>query len=313
MSRNARWVNVVGLLLGAVALGSTVFSFARLLGNLSGGAGLLPRVAEVVRGVNEGFGRNLRNIRPDIPWVGGWRSAEAEELVRGNQTELIVNNVSGPVRVVAWDQDEIRVHYVKQARTQADLEDFVVDVRSEGSSVTVRPMYTAQGALGRFGSVDIEISVPARVRQLTIHNVSGEIVVGALPGDVQKLLVTVSGAITADGAGNLEARSTSGAVAFTFRGAHLAVSTVSGSVKGTIEALGPDGAELGTVSGSVEIGVRGGLDAALDLRSVSGSIRCDYPTTPVEQTRRRLRATAGGGTVPFEVHTTSGAIRVSQG
>ena len=69
---------------------------------------------------------------------------------------------------------------------------------------------------------------------------------------------------------------------------------------------------LRSVSGSVELKAFDGLDAALDLHSVSGNISCDFPITVVEQKRNRLRGTIGQGSIPLEIGTTSGRISVEK-
>jgi len=70
--------------------------------------------------------------------------------------------------------------------------------------------------------------------------------------------------------------------------------------------------EIDTISGSVDLEVFSGFGADLRLRSVSGSISCDFPVEIIEQKRNKLEGTVGDGTVPFEVKTLSGRISLSR-
>lgn len=315
MSRRLAWIDIVGVILGLVAIGSTVFAVVSIFGRGPAAMAWPGRPLDIVESIAEGVGRGVRGglsaVRPAAgSWIGGWQTAEGEEEVSGSQTAISVNNVSGRIRVTGWDGDTVRVRYAKQARTEGDLKDFVIEIRGNGDTVSVRPVYEPVGGMGRFGSVDFDISVPRRIARLSLHNVSGEIDVEGVPGVVAKELGTVSGSIKSSGAGDLSAKTTSGSIEFGFSGDALQASTVSGKIQGAIDSLGARGADLGTVSGSVEVQAFAALDATLDLRSLSGSITCDFPVTIREQTRGRLRGTVGKGAVPLSVSTTSGSIRI---
>ena len=91
------------------------------------------------------------------------------------------------------------------------------------------------------------------------------------------------------------------------------ISSTSGRVQGQILSLDPSGSvEIGTISGGVDLEAFSGLDAALKLQSVSGSISCNFPVQIMEQKRNKLEGTIGNGSVPFEVRTVSGRITLSQ-
>jgi len=316
MSRRFSGVGIAGLLLGLVVIGSTLFAAVSIFGGGPLAMQWPGRQGNVAERITEEIGRGIRqgarSVRPGAALLGSWKSAEGEESVAGSQTALTVTNVSGPIRVAGWDGETVRVRYVKQARTDADLQDFRIEVRSDAETVTVRPVYEPAGGIGRFGSVDFEVSVPRRIARVTLHDVSGPIVVDELPGVVMKELSTVSGAITSSGDGDLTAKTTSGAVAFDFSGDELEASTVSGRIEGTVRSLGPKGADIRTVSGRVSLDAPPALNAELDLRSVSGSITCDFPVTIREQTRNRLKGTVGSGGIPVSVSTTSGSIRIGK-
>jgi hypothetical protein len=105
---------------------------------------------------------------------------------------------------------------------------------------------------------------------------------------VDQWLNTVSGSISTNGSRDLHASTTSDSIE---KGGSVAMHTISGSVR--VDAFP-------------------GLDASLDLRSVSGTVSCDFPVSVVEQRRSRLQGRIGQGSIPVEIQTTSGQIRIGR-
>ena len=99
-----------------------------------------------------------------------------------------------------------------------------------------------------------------------IRTASGDIEVHRVRSEAQ--LHSTSGEIRVDGAGN-----------------DLSARSVSGDVRVTDAAAGR--VELITVSGDVEIGVRAGTLAAIDLSTVSGSTHNDFVVSDEPPARRR--------------------------
>jgi Toastrack DUF4097 len=244
-------------------------------------------------------------------WSGAWASEEQTEEVSQRVQALAVENVSGPVRVEGWERDSIEVHYVKKARGQQALQDFRIEIQTDGDTLKIRPLYAPQPGR-RFGPVSFDIKVPSTLRQIRVHSVSGRIEVAGLEADVEQELESVSGAISTDRSGNLRAKSTSGGIEFSFAGSRLYAKSISGAINGKIRNLGRGGSvEVETVSGSVDLSAFAGLDAELRLQSVSGSVSCSFPLQITEQKRSRLAGRIGTGAVPLSVKTVSGSIDLS--
>jgi DUF4097 and DUF4098 domain-containing protein YvlB len=201
---------------------------------------------------------------------------------------------------------------VKQARGRQALDELRIEIKEEGEGLRIRPVYPVS-ARGLFGSVSFEIKVPAALKELQVHNISGQIMVQNLASDVAQQLETVSGSIQTERSGDLRANSTSGSIDFSFAGRSLRVRSISGRVAGKIRALEPGGsAELETVSGAIELAAFPGLDASLKLSSVSGSISCDFPVQISEKKEHRLEGRIGQGSSPLYIKTVSGSIRLEQ-
>ena len=243
-------------------------------------------------------------------WGGSWSSQEETQEVSQRVQALSVENVSGPVRVEGWDKDTIEVHYVKQARGEQALQDFRIEILADGDTLKVRPLYGPQPF--RFGSVSFDLKVPSSLRSIRVHNVSGRVEVTGLAQDVEQDLETVSGAISTDRSGNLQAKSTSGGIEFSFAGNRLNAKTISGSINGKIRELGRGGAvEVESISGSVNLSAFAGLDASIRLQSASGSVSCSFPLQITDKRRNRLEGRVGTGAVPLVAKTVSGSINLS--
>ncbi len=288
--------DTLGLALGVAAVVLTVFALVYVLGAIP-----------------------VQRIREWIPrhqdwgsWGGAWESEEATEQVQGSFSSLIVNNISGPVEIEGWGENRIQVHYVKQSRSRQALEELRVEIQEEGQNLRIRPIYPA-AARAMFGSVSFQLKVPAGLKELEVHNISGPIEIRSLASDVAQRLETVSGSIRSERSGDLRASSTSGSIDFSFAGRSLQVKSISGRIGGLVRALEPGGtAELESVSGAVELEAFSGLDAALRLGSVSGSISCDFPVQISEKREHRLEGRIGQGSSSLAIKTISGSIRIKQ-
>ncbi len=231
MKSRASLAEILGILLGVASVALVLGALVYLLG-----------------------ARPFHRIRgPWLPhlegrWGGTWESEEGTETVSQRVQNVVVTNVSGPVHVEGWERDTIEVHYRKQARGREALADLRIEILADGDTLKVRPLYTAQAGF-RFGPVSFELKVPSSLRQLSVHSVSGRVEVQNLSQDVEQELETVSGSIFTERTGNLQAKSTSGGIDFSFAGDKLNAKTISGTINGKIRRLGRGGSvEVETVS-----------------------------------------------------------------
>jgi DUF4097 and DUF4098 domain-containing protein YvlB len=206
----------------------------------------------------------------------------------------------------------VAVHSVKTAPFKSAAEGVRVDIRTEGNRLVVEEKHDS-GFITRSGTISFRIAVPRGVKRLEAHSVSGSVTVRDIEPGIDQTLSTVSGSVSTTGSRNLDASSTSGHVEFVFSGAHLNARSVSGSIDGTMKSLDKGGsASLSTISGSVTLRAFPALDATLSLRSLSGSVSCDFPVTISEQRRNKLQGRIGTGSASLEASTTSGSITISK-
>jgi DUF4097 and DUF4098 domain-containing protein YvlB len=94
----------------------------------------------------------------------------------------------------------------------------------------------------------------------------------------------------------------------------LEVSGVSGGLKATLVSLSPQGIQIKSVSGSIEIGFKSEVNADLNVESVSGQVYLDVPnvTRDSEIKPPNVRARIGAGGTPITIFSVSGNIRLTR-
>jgi DUF4097 and DUF4098 domain-containing protein YvlB len=187
-----------------------------------------------------------------------------------------------------------------------------VEIQKQGDRLIVEEKHDS-GFFRQSGTVSFNITVPAGVKVIQAHSVSGSVGVSGVSTSVDQTLSTITGSVETGGAHDLDISSTSGHVSFVSTGTTLNARTVTGSIDGTIDALGSTGsARLSSVSGSINLNAYAALDAALSLHSVSGSVSCDFPVTIAEQKRNNLKGKVGNGSANLDIGTVSGSISISK-
>ena len=298
MRSKKTWVDVLGPVFGIAAAALVVYALVHLIW-----------LEPFYRGYS--YRTFAASGRDRVPRTG-WETEEGTESIEGSFRELEIRNVSGPIRIEGWDQGYVQLHYIKEARSASYLEDLEIEIEPRGSSLRIRPIYrNIPGS--PFGPVFFELKVPSSIEEIRAKNISGTIEIENMKAGVDQVLETVSGSIETERSGDLRAKSISGSIRFAFAGSTLEVDSTSGSVHGEILDLDPGGSvEIDTISGAVKLEVFSGLDAELELQSVSGSITCDFPVQITEQKRNKLEGTVGDGTVPFRVKTVSGRVSLER-
>ncbi len=216
--------------------------------------------------------------------------------------EIDIENVSGRITIVGWDQDEIHV----KGSLGEDVEELIFEV--DGSSAEVR-VKVPSGRRNLKLRSELTISVPKRLR-VEAETVSGGVEATGIEGDYVRL-ETVSGGVDVAGCtGDIEASSTSGGVTVADARKSVRAECVSGSVAvtGTPESVSAE-----SVSGSVRIEgvqretnassvsgritVTGGRLERLDAESVSGGVEYEGGIAP--DGRFDISSVSGGVSLTF--------------
>jgi hypothetical protein len=208
-----------------------------------------------------------------------------------------LTNVNGSIAVEGWDREAVEIHAVKTARkSAADLPLVRIDTNSEPGRVSVSTIYPPESDLEV--SVDYMVHVPHRV--------------------VLEQLATVNGAVRVSGVeGQGQLRSVNGDIDVLASAGRFSARTTNGGVHVELLRLASPGAPssnpmiLETVNGSVALALPHDVAATLDARSLNGNFHSDLPMSLLSAySPRGVRGRIGAGTVPIQLRTVNGAIRV---
>ena len=242
----------------------------------------------------------------------GWVTEEDEETIEESFKTLSVKNITGDIEITGWDEDYFQIKYVKAGTTKEQVDKLETQIDTSGNRLEIK-RFPELKHLDPKGSISFNIFIPSTIKTITATSVSGSISLSQMHPGIKQNLKTVSGRIETDSSDDLKAGSVSGSVYFRFNGSDLEVNTVSGSIRGEMFKLRPRGSyELTSISGSVQIDADESLEADLMLRSISGSVSCEFPVTIIAQKRNQLEGKIGEGSIPFKISTTSGSIKINK-
>ena len=277
-------------------------------------------------------------------------AVDGQRPVSGRRTmapdgEVRVENVSGSIKVVAWDRSEVEV----KGTVGEDVER--LEFGGSDDYTTIKVVLPRRHGSFDDASADLTISVP-RMARLEIETVSADIGVNDSAGTVRVNSVSgevvlrtrsrditassVSGEVDVVGSGaqaRIEASSVSGDVRIEGVDAELELESVSGDAKlqrskvsrlsmqstsgdvtysGSLQTGG--NYEFQTVSGDVMVTVEGARDATYEVSSFSGDIDNSFGPKPRRTDKYapgiELRFTEGKGSARVRINTLSGEARL---
>src|SRR5262249_5794352 len=221
--------------------------------------------------------------------------------LRGNETTYVklfdldgdarvsVSNINGDVTVTAWDKQKAEVRAIKNG-SEADRVATPIIFKSEGGNLTIRTGRNPRS------NVRYEIRLPREVGHLELSTVNGMIKLSDLSGDVSTKSVNGSLNLT-----NIEGS--------------LQAETTNGTINATVTDLSDKNSSFKNVNGSINLQVKGNLNAQLDAESVHGSIIVDDSFgIPIEKNivGQKARGTIGGGGPALAVRTVNGSIKLTK-
>lgn len=222
-----------------------------------------------------------------------------------------VRNVSGDVKVTGYDGEAVVVIGVKEGRTPDKV---TIEDQSSGNSIDVRVRYP-EHCNNCDASVRFEVRVPRGIayKYNSISTVSGEVEVNGVNGDLTAK--SVSGEVTVNNAtGSVHATSVSGNVRVGKVEGTVNAKSTSGNVEVEILSLeGTGNMEFGSVSGNVRVKLPSNLDADVNMSTMSGDLRTDFPLTIKEVELgggRKANGRIGNGSRSLKLSSVSGDINL---
>ncbi len=208
--------------------------------------------------------------------------------------QIKIGNISGDIIMTGYDGNAILVTATKegQDRDKIDVEDL-----SSGNRVDVRVRYPKNCNCN--ASINFKVQVP---RSLSydfegISSVSGEVEIQGVTGSVHASSVS----------GQVRVKDVSGSVNAT---------SVSGSVEVEIQKLsGNNDMKFSSVSGSVNVRLPGNIDADVDMSTMSGSLKTDFPLEVQKEKygpRNSAKGRLGDGSRRLRMSSVSGSLTLSR-
>lgn len=131
-----------------------------------------------------------------------------------------------------------------------------------------------------------------------------------LPAGVRLGLVAVDGNIVAAASAPVEARSVNGDVMVVTSVGPVRAETVNGSVDARMTTLsGSDSVVVKSMNGNAFVFLPESVEASLDLSTVNGEVRGEFPASANSAgPKKSLRTVLGAGTTPVRVRTLNGDV-----
>jgi len=221
---------------------------------------------------------------------------EREEATKsvGQLSELKIENITGPVEISSWDRDSVQITYIKKARTQQSLENIEVNFNQQGEALSVE---TEIHRKCRRCQVDYRVFVPKNFEKINARTVTGSVILNDVIAVNSFEGVSVTGSIK----GTLSCRD-------------LELDVTTGEISLELVDSAEGGAiDLHLVTGGIHLTVPADFQADVDLKTVTGSLRTDFPVkTFGSEGRNHLQGTIGNGGVKCSIQTVTGSVHLIQ-
>jgi DUF4097 and DUF4098 domain-containing protein YvlB len=256
-----------------------------------------------------------------------------------------VSNVQGRVDVTAWDRNEVELR--AQLESDKDQLEFEATERQVNIEVdrpkgryhskdddailtlkvpkgarlivdTVSADITVSGVRGpqRLESVSGTVQTQAYDEPVSLHSVSGDVILAGTGGKATASTENVSGSTTVTGIrGSYEAEAVSGDISAAIAAAErLSADSVSGDIRIQAELAATARVEMESISGRISLTMKPPVNAEFDLESFSGNIENCFGKQARDTSKyspgSELNFTQGSGGARVEIQTLSGRINV---
>ena len=210
-----------------------------------------------------------------------------------------LENINGPVHIVAWDRNEVKVDAIKSAWSKERLQEAKIQIDADQNNLAIRTEYPDHDHTFWSGhrhdesaSVEYSLMVPRNVRLDEIKLVNGNLDIEGVNGEVRVSCVN----------GRLTVRKLGG---------RAELSTVNGKLEADVDRL-QSSLDLSSVNAAVLLTLPSDAKAELEASTVSGSISDDFgiPVSNHHWVGHELRGELGGGGPHVHVSNVNGRIEI---
>ncbi|HEY0081769.1 MAG TPA: DUF4097 family beta strand repeat-containing protein [Pyrinomonadaceae bacterium] len=220
------------------------------------------------------------------------------------QGRVTLKNISGAVRITAWDRAEVRVDAVKRGETREQLEEARITVNAGADSLHIETRYPENSFRHDAGdrrrrnaaSVDYTLSVPRGARLESIELISGQLDIENVTGGVNASCIS----------GRFTARNLAG---------DAKLSNVSGSLEASFDKLDDaSNVTLGNVTGQIILRIPSDTNGTIKANTISGQITNDLglPVRRGEYVGHDMSGQLGRGGARIKLNNVSGQIKIQR-
>jgi DUF4097 and DUF4098 domain-containing protein YvlB len=262
---------------------------------LAFGVLLLVSAGAFAQGFAEGEGNQARDVV---------REEFHQSYPLSARGRVTLKNISGAVRITAWDRAEVRVDAVKRGETRERVDEAKIIVDASADSIYIETRYPEESFKYEAGdrrrrnaaNVDYTVSVPRGARLESIEVISGRLDIEGVTGGVQASCIS----------GRFTARNLSG---------EAKLSNVSGILEATFERLDDaSNVTLGNVSGQIVLSIPSDTNGTIKANTLSGQITNDLglPVRRGEYIGHDMSGQLGRGGARIKLNNVSGQIKIQR-
>ena len=260
-----------------------------------------------------------------LPWLAGCPRSNSPSIWLERQEQLEVP-AEGATRLVSATQnghqtltgstDAAKVTvgvYVRaggsdQADAQAALDAILVTAERVGEEIKIGWKWKTEQADAWDATVDFEITLPAALAtRATAQN--GAIAVHELAGPCS--LETQNGKLSGETSGpELRADTDNGTIEITTSAAAVDLECTNGSISARLTAAGEVGGRISIHNGGVAVAFGDTAAAALDCKTVNGSVHCQRQLAQSRVKPTSLSGSINGGKQPLKIEAHNGSIKI---
>lgn len=241
------------------------------------------------------------SLCPSFAIAQSFVEQHTERYTAGPQTEIVLQNVTGNITVLPWDEPVVQIDWVIRAYQKHTLDAAWVEIDPHGDKIEVRTAYpiakhasfrTEERTSGP-DSVDYMLHVPRKLRSLEILAHDGELRVTGLISDLR--VASVNGVV--------EVENVSGNMDITTMHAPQVIRLGSISGRRTIR--------LESVNGSIRVSLSRASNVNLQVASANGGLSNEFGWRTEKKEYvpgRSLRGKLGTGEATLEIQEVNGSI-----
>jgi DUF4097 and DUF4098 domain-containing protein YvlB len=242
------------------------------------------------------FGLILALVAASVPARAEVREEFHKSYALSANGRVSLSNLNGPVRISAWDKNEVQLDAVKVGDNKDRVDEAKIEVTAGSSDIDIRTHYPDNMHDNyRGATVEYTLHVPRRAKLDKIELVNGPIQIEGVQGGIHASSVN----------GPVEAHDTMG---------EMNLHSVNGRVVAELQSAGRS-VDLGTVNGQVALKLPSNASAEIDASTVHGNISNEF-NIPVNRGKfapgSEMKARLGDGQTHMKLSTVNGGIEIQR-